>query len=279
MGPEIAAQMFTKSTIKFKPLNVYVMGPGIQGAKGDYWVALDEWPAYTNTSFYLTPTRTLSTTPSSTPETISYIYDPKNPVPTLGGNNLIIKCGPLDQRNVTSRSDVILFTSSPLQDYLAVTGHMTVQLYVSSNATDTDFTAKLMDIYPTGQAILLQDQAYRMRWRYNSTKVLPMSPYTVYPIEIDLWSISYIFNPSHKIQLAISSSNTPRFSTNPNNGRLIQEGGPLVFAQNTLHIGGNTPARLTLPVVSLTELEKATFEPVTRVPAMSPQLKKKYLFT
>jgi putative CocE/NonD family hydrolase len=187
------------------------------------------------------------------------VYDPSNPVPTKGGNNLppgiggSIPCGPLDQSVVDARADVLLFETSVLENELALTGPIFATLYVSSDAVDTDFVVKLSDVYPTGQANLIQDSAVRMRWRNGGLTPEYLNKRDVYEIEISLWNTSFVVAPGHKLRVAVTSSNWPRFSVNPNNGLLLADPsypGENITATNTLYHSLTHASKITLPVVS-----------------------------
>lgn len=247
---------------KYVSFNIlfYMLGPGERDTDGLYWVAAEAFPDYISTEYYLTKNNGLVTKSSNSSRDsgeYSYIYDPTDPVETYGGNNLIIQpCGPQSQeKNEKDRDDILHFTSDELTENIGLVGLITVQLYVSSNVTDTDFTAKLIDIFPNGTPMLVQDGILRMRWRNGpySTSVAPeMKRNQVYEITIEIGIMSYIFNSGHKISLSISSSNHARFSVNYNNGNMVKDYDidPLI-ANNTIHFGDEYPSRLILPVVDL----------------------------
>jgi len=247
-------------TAKVKDVTFYVMGStdsGIGDKNGNYWTTLEDWPDYTPTKLFLQEGGALSFDSSTIGEpdsTTSFIFDPTDPVPTEGGNNLELSCGPKDQRKVEKHPAVIIFTSGELTETLALTGPLDVMLYVSSNATDTDFTAKLTDVYPDNSSMLIQDGGIRMRWREYSVMKL-MEPGTVYEVRVSLWNTSYVFTPGHKIRLAISSSNYPRYSVNPNNGLPLTESGPNITAANKVHHSADTyPSHIVLPVVQMSQI-------------------------
>lgn len=144
------------------------MGPGMPGTKGNYWTSAATWPTATNTSLYLAANRTLSTAPVAESGNATFTYDPADPVPTLGGNNLLLpKCGPWDQSSLEKRPDVVSFTLPPLTATMALTGHMYAELFVSSNRNDTDITVKVLDVFPNGTtttALMIQDGIQRLKW-------------------------------------------------------------------------------------------------------------------
>lgn len=177
-----------------------------------------------------------------------FTYDPSDPVPTLGGTNLEIDAGPYDQRPVESRSDVLVYTSDELTTPLEITGRIRVELYASSSAVDTDWTAKLCDVYPDGRSMLVCDGILQARYRESTSTPTLMTPDTVYRFVIDLWSTSLVFDTGHRIRVAISSSNAPRFEPNPNNGRPVRSGDPPVVATNTVYHDSVRRSALVLPV-------------------------------
>jgi len=240
------------------------MGPDDGSDAGGFWSSQPDWPAFTPKDLYIHGDGTLQDAAPVTGEgsdSTSYVYDPADPVPSLGGNNLEIQCGPLDQSPLEDRDDVLVFTSEILTESVALTGPLTATIYVSSDAVDTDFHVKLTDLYPDGQSRLIQDGAVRMRWRENAyteqPEPSPMSPDEVYEMEVTLWNTSYVFAPGHAYRVAVTSSNAPRFSINPNNGLLLND--PELFktnvtATNTLHHSAKYASKITLPVVSMDQL-------------------------
>lgn len=233
------------------PVYYYVMGDRCDPcAPGNCWRAADDWPPPSRpTEFFLHADGSLSTArPHASGSSLSYQYDPANPVPTLGGQNLNLRQGPADQRPVESRPDVLVFTTKTLRRPLEVTGRVTARLYVASDCPDTDFTVKLTDVYPDGRSVLLADGILRARYRLSFEQEDFLEPGEVYPITIDLWSTSNVFNRGHRIRVAVSSSNAPRFEPNPNNGRPLLPGGETRIATNTVHLSPGYPSCVILPV-------------------------------
>ncbi|MCA9759551.1 MAG: CocE/NonD family hydrolase [Candidatus Eisenbacteria bacterium] len=232
------------------PVAYYVMGdPDMPGAPGNEWRASSVWPpASSSISYYLGSGGGLSNTELD-PGTQSFVFDPADPVPTLGGNNLVLQLGPYDQRPVESRSDVLLFETPPLTSALEVVGQVEVVLYASSDRLDTDFTAKLTDVYPDGRSMLVCDGVLRARFRNGFRTEELLTPGEVERYVIDLGSTALVFAPGHKIRLAVSSSNSPRFAVNPNHGGPFGSDDPPLIATNTVQLGGAYPSALVLPVV------------------------------
>ncbi len=222
------------------------------GSPGNEWRTADDWPPFPTlaTPYYLNPDGTLTAgAVASSPGGLTFEYDPANPVPSLGGATLLHKPGVFDQRPISERADVLKFATAPLATPLEITGRVKVRLYVSTDAKDTDFTAKLIDIYPDGREILMLDGIQRLKFRNSFEQPDYVLPGEIVEVEIDLWSISLIFNTGHRIGLHLSSSNFPRFEINPNTGKdFPAEDEPMFAARNTVHTGVTYPSALILPV-------------------------------
>ena len=236
------------------PVRYYVMGDvADQKAPGNEWRTSYAWPVPAKTtSFFLTEGGGLAERlPADRESFSSYKYDPKNPVPTVGGSNLNIKKGPMDQRAVGDRKEILKFATPALESPLEVTGRVTVELWVESDAPDTDFMAKLIDVYPDGTERLLLDGAFRARFREGFNKEVFMKKGEVYKLTIDLWSTSIIINKGHRIAIHVTSSNDPRFDPNPNTGRAMRASAETRVATNVVHHDRAHPSRALLPVIPL----------------------------
>jgi putative CocE/NonD family hydrolase len=234
------------------PVKYYVMGdPADPKSPGNEWRTAAGWPvAAKTTSYFLQPGGSLSTRLASEQESkTTYAYDPKNPVPTIGGSNLNIKKGPMDQRAVGNRKDLLKFTTGALDSPVEVTGRVVVELWVESDAPDTDFMAKLIDVYPDGSERLVLDSAFRARFREGFNREVFMKKGEVYKLTLDLWSTSIIFNKGHRIAIHVTSSNDPRFDPNPNTGKPLRADVETRVANNTVHHDGAHPSRALLPVI------------------------------
>ncbi|HUT80955.1 MAG TPA: CocE/NonD family hydrolase [Candidatus Bathyarchaeia archaeon] len=240
----------TGSLYDTNAVKYYCMGPVYDGAYGNFWRSTNTWPVpVENTNYYLHSNGSITTnTPIITDDSLSFLYDPNTPVPTIGGCNLVLPYGPRDQSSLESRNDVLIFTSETFAEYMEVTGKMSAHLWVSSNCSDTDFTVKITDIYPDGRSILLQDGIVRAKYRNNSTSPELLVPDEIVEVDVDLWSTSYIFNPGHQLRIAISSSNYPRFSANPNNGAPIFTDNETFVAENTIYLDQSHPSYVNLPI-------------------------------
>jgi len=240
-----------KGIKRIPPVQYYVLGdPDAKNEPGCEWRTAQSWPIpATRTPFYLHKNGSLSrVSPKIRAGFRSVHYEPRNPVPTFGGANLNILKGPRDQRPVENRPDVLLFTSSRLTAPLEVTGRIYVKLWVSSSTLDTDFTAKLTDVFPDGRSMLVLDGIRRMSHRRSFTRREPIEPGEIYELEIDLWSVSIVFNTGHRVRLIVSSSNAPRFEPNLNIGPPWDARGRAIPARNTVYLDASHPSHLLLPL-------------------------------
>jgi uncharacterized protein len=182
-----------------------------------------------------------------------FVYDPHDPAPTRGGpvccNPRVFPWGPMDQRPVEKRRDVLVYTSRPLHRPVEATGPVHVVLYASTTARDTDFTAKLVDVFPDGHARNLTDGILRARYRKSLEREDPVAPGEVMRLVIDAGVTSNVFLKGHRIRVEISSSNFPRFDRNPNTGAPIGADARLATATQTIYHGRNRASHLLLPVV------------------------------
>jgi putative CocE/NonD family hydrolase len=174
-------------------------------------------------------------------------------VPTTGGPLCCdaehLKPGPRDQRPVEARDDVLVYSTPALVEDLEITGPITLELFASSSAADTDFTAKLVDVWPDGFAQNLTEGIVRARYRESQEKASLLNPNTVYKFNIDLWATSNVFRKGHKLRLEISSSNFPRFDRNLNTGNETVSRPKGVPATNTIFHDAQHPSAVLLPVV------------------------------
>ncbi len=182
-----------------------------------------------------------------------FIYDPANPVPTVGGplccDSAHLAPGPYNQSKVEVRDDVLVFSSAPLDHDLEITGPVRLDFFASSSAVDTDFTAKLVDVFPDGPAINITEGILRASYRDSQESPTPLAPGKVYPLTIDLWATSNLFRSGHRIRLEISSSNFPRFDRNLNTGESAARSSKIVSATNTILHDRAHPSALILPVL------------------------------
>jgi putative CocE/NonD family hydrolase len=182
-----------------------------------------------------------------------FTYDPTNPVPSYGGNvcctGNAVQGGAFDQRPIQEREDVLVYTSDPLSEGLEVSGPVEITLYVSSDVKDTDFTIKLIDVYPDGRAFNLDESIQRMRYREGYDREVWMAPGTVHKVVIGPLVTSNYFAPGHRIGIEVSSSNFPRFDRNLNTGGRNYDESVSVVARNLVHHSRQYPSQVVLTVV------------------------------
>jgi uncharacterized protein len=272
------------------PVRIFVMGGG-SGRRntdgrmehGGRWRTEQEWPlARTRfTPYYLHGDGTLApeppaagsggSAPNSDDGATTYAYDPRDPVPTIGGNISVgyelLPNGAFDQRGssaafgatdslpLAARADVLVFQTPPLDAAVEVTGPIEVRLWASSSCVDTDFTAKLLDVYPPnpdypdGYAMNLGDSIIRGRYRNDRTRAELLTPGEVVELTITLYPTSNLFARGHRIRLDISSSNFPRFDVNPNTGEPLGRHRRTLVAHNTVYHDAAHPSHVLLPVI------------------------------
>jgi putative CocE/NonD family hydrolase len=233
----------------------YVIGDVTDSkAPGNVWRTADQWPPVktTATKYFLRDDRSLSASAAmtGTAPALTYTYDPANPAPTVGGIQLSIPAGPRDQNEVEERDDVLVFSSAALTSPIEVTGRVRARVWVSSDTSDTDFIARLCDVYPDGRSLNLCEGAIRARFREGNDRETLMEAGKVYTIEIDLWSTSVIFNSGHRIRLQISSSSAPGYDPNPNTGVAFRADTEKRKANVKLYVDSNRPSHLILPIAN-----------------------------
>lgn len=266
--------------VRESPVRIYVMGGGDAHKTpdgrlfvGGVWRDEQEWPLArtAQTPYYLHANGVLSPDkPAADPPT-TYIFDPRNPVPTLGGNvssqGTLMFQGAADQRcrldfwlcsdsrPLSSRNDILVYQTAPLPRDTEVTGRLIVKLWAASNSPDTDFTAKLIDVYPpsadfpAGVDLNIADSIVRARYRNGPGKAELLQPGKPYEFTIEMYPTSLVFKRGHHIRLDISSSNFPRFDVNPNTGEPLNENRRWRIAENSVYSDAQHPSHIILPVI------------------------------
>src|SRR5690606_13524836 len=212
----------------------------------------DNWPPkHVRTRYYLQPGFGLATSPPTAQEAKhTYRFDPANPVKTFGGANLTFERGPMDQRAIGEREDYLRFMTPPLTQDVEITGPVMAELFVATDGPDTDFVAKLVDVYPDGYEALVLDAPIRLRYRNGRMKasdVKMMTPGKPEKVTIDLWATSLLFEKGHRSASHVTSSNSPRFAVNDNSGTAPGEPAKPRIAQNTVYFDRSRPSALVLP--------------------------------
>jgi len=229
------------------------------------WQTSETWPpagAQTMTMYLssagransLTGDGTLVTSAPVADKPDSFAYDPMNPVPSYGGNvcctGTAVQAGAFDQRKMEARNDILVYTSEPFKEGTELSGPIVPTLYVSSDAKDTDFTVKVLDVYPDGRAYNLDESIQRLRYRDGYDKPLTwMEPGKVYRVTLQPLSTSNYFAAGHQLRIEISSSNFPRFDRNLNTGGNNYDEEKVIVAHNSVHHSKQYPSQLLLTVV------------------------------
>lgn len=229
---------------------------------GNEWRVTTEWPPPAKqTPFFFAPGGHLTPapTPGATPET--YVYDPAEPAPSLGGNITYDRdAGPTDQRPLAQRSDVLRFTSEPLSAPLAITGPVHAHLSISTDAPDTMFLVKLVDIYPDGYEAIIRESAILARFAEGLDGDTPLQPGHVYTLDLDLGNTAIVFDQGHRLGAYVTSSaaydnaqgqRVEAFEVHPNRFEPATSANDFRPARQTLYLDPDHPSGLLLPVVDL----------------------------
>ena len=220
----------TEKLNQYPEVLYFVMGPLDQTpSKGNRWKKAHSWPpASHKQKHYLSKGHLLKTKlPAFSSRQYYYEYNPKKPVPTIGGKNLYLQSGPFDQSKNEKRDDVLSFSTHALDNDTEVTGRITATLYLSSTAPTTDLALTLTDVYPNGKSILISEGIQHVKLTGDK----------ICAVDVDLWSTSIVFAKGHRIRVSVTSSNYPHFDKNPNP------------ANNVIHVGSKYPSSITLPII------------------------------
>jgi len=268
-------------------INLFIQGSRKNGRRGEgkignYWTSLPDWPKFKPTKYYLSNNNELIDENSFSKKIflpsflrnsiftqhLGFIYDPKKPLLTTGGNNLVLiflgfGCGSEDQSKNENRDDVISFTSSILKEPLAIVGHLKATLHVTTSNPDTDFFVSITDVHPTGESMQIRYGLQRMKYRKSTqfeTIVSDTTKGEIYKVQIDLWNTGYIVAAGHQLRVSISSAYTPYYAKNDNSGELNSQD-PFGFkdeeiSTNVVHFSKELPSYIDLPIVSLMDIPK-----------------------
>ncbi|MYM84315.1 CocE/NonD family hydrolase [Duganella sp. FT50W] len=244
-------------------VQLFVMGGGSGKRNADgrldhggHWRSEATWPLSRTVpvAYYLHASGSLSPEPDvEAPGTRKYTYDPSNPVPTLGGavtsGEPLMTGGGFDQRPLQERRDILRFQTDPLATDMEITGTIEARLWIASSCVDTDFTLKLIDVYPDGYELILTDSIIRCRYRNSWEHPEMLTPDTMTAVTVTANPVSNLFKAGHRIRLDIASSNFPKYDANPNTGGPEGPGGATRIAINTLYCGTNHPSHVILPII------------------------------
>ena len=228
------------------------------------WQAAETWPPKkaVPTTYYLNSNGdansrfgdgTLATSKANSDNADGFTYDPMQPVPSYGGNvcctGNAVQGGAFDQQQMETRNDILVYTTDPLEEGVEVSGFINSTLYVSSDAKDTDFTIKLIDVYPDGTAYNLDETIQRARYREGYDKEVFMKEGEVYKLDLTPMSTSNYFKKGHRIRVEISSSNFPRFARNLNTGGNNYDEKEGIVAHNSVHHSAVHTSSIELPII------------------------------
>jgi putative CocE/NonD family hydrolase len=238
------------------PVRIFVMGDNVWRDEKEFPLARTQYTRYflhsRKGANSINGDGELSTRSPGNEKPDRFEYDPQRAVPTIGGRLCCggaIPPGPFDQRPNESRSDVLVFSTPPLERDVEVTGDITIELYAASSAVDTDFTAMIVDVDQSGYARFLTDGIVRARYRNSTERAEQIEPGKVYKYSIDLWATSNVFKAGHRIRVYISSSNFPRFNRNLNTGERIQGSAKMMKAEQTIYHDAEHPSAIVLPII------------------------------
>ena len=239
------------------PVKLFVMGRNQWAYEREYPIARTQYrPFYFNSNGQANTAagdgRLSWTKPADVSIADRFKYDPANPVPTLGGNNCCgtpTPTGPQDQRPIEKRPDVLVYTSDVLQEELEVTGPVKVVLFASTDAVDTDFVAKLVDVYPDGTSYNMAEGIVRARYRESLSKPTLLKPGQVYRFDIDLVGTSVAFLKGHRVRVQITSSHFPQFDRNPNTGAKFGTSAEVKAAEQSVYHDAERASHILLPVI------------------------------
>ena len=228
----------------------YTMGDVTDAkAPGNCWRSASAWPPFETkpVRFYPHADGGLKVEKPSGSGQLEYSYDPAKPAPTIGGPQLTLPAGAMDQRSLEARSDVLTFVSPPLAQPFEITGRVLAKLQASSDGPDTDFFVKLCDTYPDGRTYNICEGQLRARFRGGLTKEVLLKPGKAASFTVDLGSTSIILNKGHRLKLLVTSSSAPGFDPNPNTGEAFRSSSRQRIARNTLFFGGKATCSIELP--------------------------------
>ncbi len=247
--PWFDSQLKGKNTgiMEEPPVKIFIMGKNVWRYENEWPLARTKYQKYyfhgKGKAITLSGDGFLNVKLPTNNLTDTFIYNPGKPVPTLGD------MGPYDQADLEEREDVLVYSTKTLKKDIEVTGPVKVILYAASSAVNTDFTAKLVDVYPDGRAIRLCEGIIRVSYRNPDAPPSNIQPGEVYEYHIDLWATSNVFMKGHQIRVEISSSSFPRFDRNLNTGNFFATDTSMVKARQTIYHSKEYPSCIVLPVI------------------------------
>ena len=232
------------------PVRLYAMGDVIVPSEDwNAWRFYDAFPEPAGqAAWFLRADGTLSEERGGAGQSLAFTSDPSNPVPTIGGANLVLDAGPFDQAALPDREDVLAFASPVLTEAVEVLGAVTARLYLSADVTDLDAAARLVDVYPDGRWMLVADGIQKARFREGAEREVFVEPGKVFSLDVKIGTTHYVFAPGHRIACIVSGSNYPRFDMNPQTGEPVNTATGSRPARIALQLSDRHPSRLLLPL-------------------------------
>ncbi len=226
--------------------------------KGNVFKESDSWPpkGIEYQKFYLQPDLSISQKmPSEKKAELTFSYDPKNPAPSIGGNWMYCpeNMGPLDQRPLKKRKDVLSFATAPLADSIEIAGKVFADIYFSTDAPDTAFVVKLIDVYPDGYEMIVRESAGMARYADGLDKPAPVKKDRIYKLGFDLWSTAIVFEKGHRIGVYITSSSSPAYEVHPNTFEQVKSYDASPVANQKIYVSSESPSCIILPVINASE--------------------------
>ncbi len=238
------------------PIRIFEMGGGVRGKvpagklnAGGRWISLETWPPQTvATNLYLDNNGGLRYSPPQAGGATSFVDDPSNPVPTRGGyfHGDCVQ----NQAELEKRADVLTFTTPALKTPISIMGTVEAHLSIASTAPDSDFIAKLVDVYPNGYSMIVAEGELRARYRNGPDQLSLMTPGEIYTLNFPLGPTSNLFAPGHRLRLDISSTDFPRLEPNPNTAAAPGQWHTTAIARNVVYSGGSHGSYVVLPVLT-----------------------------
>jgi len=242
--------------MKEPPVRIFVMGENVWRDENEWPIARTQWTKYflhsNGQANTLSGNGTLSSAEPASEPTDSYSYDPANPVKFITDPSFAQIGGPDDYREVEQRADVLVYTSDALTEDMEVCGPLRVHLSAASSARDTDFMAKLIDVWPNGFAQRLNDGMVRARFREGMDKPSLIEPGRVYSYDLDLWNTCQLYQKGHRIRVEVSSSAFPKYDRNLNTGEALGQTTRMAVAQQKIYHDREHPSYVVLPIVPRT---------------------------
>lgn len=232
------------------PVRYYVMGDvDNPRSPANRWERARQWPVPGTTQrLYLAPGGGLSfSEPSGFPEPMDWTVDPADPTGTIGGRELSLPAGPRDQAALLTREDALVFQTPPLTEAVKVVGTVKALLWIASDAEDTDVSVRLMDVYPDGRSMLVTDGILKARHRQGFDQEVFLTPGVIEPFEVEIGTTAILFEPGHRIQILLSSSNHRRFKVGNNTADPVWSDEPAAVATNTVYLDEIYDSHLLLP--------------------------------